>query len=247
MIPKLFLVVDLRLFQATQVFLLTSILVIQFLHLTLLGWSMQVLGGWRGDVWRTGIGIAAFCLFCPSQWFNFVLGLQVNFVLLGLFCHRVVYRSAPALDSLTRTTRQPAYDRLPSAFDPRSAGRHLYVGKRKSSLAIVGDRGVVASIASLSPHESGTNRRDQHCALFLSDGYPLDSNDHNIWGFLDHKGPNQLGQVSEADTHLLSLCQRNGPSQRNVIASSTGQVVQVCSRISREPLGTRKSPFGGNL
>jgi hypothetical protein len=84
-IPKLFLAVDLRLFQATQVFLLASIFVVQFLHLTLLGWSMRVLGGWRGDVWRTGAGMAAFCLFSPSQWFNFVLGLQINFILLGLF------------------------------------------------------------------------------------------------------------------------------------------------------------------
>lgn len=84
-IPKLFLLADLRLFRATQVFLLASIFVMQFLHLTLLSWSMRALGGWRGDQWRTGAGIAAFCLFCPSQWFNFVLGLQINFVLLGLF------------------------------------------------------------------------------------------------------------------------------------------------------------------
>lgn len=84
-IPKLFVFADLRLFRATQVFLLASIFVIQLLHLTLLVWSMRVLGGWRGDLWRTGVGVAAFCLFCPSQWFNFVLGFQVNFVLLGLF------------------------------------------------------------------------------------------------------------------------------------------------------------------
>src|ERR1039458_2386320 len=84
-IPKIFLVVDLLFFHASQVFLLISILVVQLLHLTVLGWSMRVLGRWRGDLWRTGVGVAAFCLFCPSQWFNFVLGFQVNFVLLGLF------------------------------------------------------------------------------------------------------------------------------------------------------------------
>jgi hypothetical protein len=84
-IPKLFLVVDLLVFHANQVFLLASILLVQILHLALLGWSMRVLGGWRGDVWRTGVGVAAFCLFCASQWFNFVLGFQINFVLLGLF------------------------------------------------------------------------------------------------------------------------------------------------------------------
>jgi hypothetical protein len=84
-IPKLFLAADLQLFQARQVFLLASILVIQFLHLALLSWSMRVLGGWRGALWRTGAGVTAFCLFCPSQWENFVWGFQVCFVLPPLF------------------------------------------------------------------------------------------------------------------------------------------------------------------
>jgi hypothetical protein len=80
-IPKLFLAADLYGFQARQVFLLASILAIQFLHLALLSWSMWVLGGWRGALWRTGTGLAAFCLFCPAQQENFVWGFQVCFVL----------------------------------------------------------------------------------------------------------------------------------------------------------------------
>jgi len=80
-IPKLFLAADLKLFQARQVFLLASILVIQLLHWGLLSWSMWVLGGWRGPLWRTGAGLAGFCLFCPSQWQNFIWGFQVCFVL----------------------------------------------------------------------------------------------------------------------------------------------------------------------
>ena len=84
-IPKLFLATDLRLFQARQVFLLASIFVIQLLHLGLLSWSMRVLGGWRGALWRSGVGLAAFCLFCPTQWQNFVWGFQVCFVLPQLF------------------------------------------------------------------------------------------------------------------------------------------------------------------
>ncbi len=80
-LPKLFLAADLHWFQARQVFLLASILAIQFLHLTLLSWSMWVLGGWRGALWRTGTGLAAFCLFCPAQQENFVWGFQVCFVL----------------------------------------------------------------------------------------------------------------------------------------------------------------------
>ena len=80
-VPKLFLAADLRLFRGRQVFLLASIFGIQLLHLVLLAWSMRVLGGWRGVLWRTGTGLAAFCLFCPTQWGNFVIGFQVCFVL----------------------------------------------------------------------------------------------------------------------------------------------------------------------
>ncbi len=80
-IPKVFLAIDLHYFHATQIFLLASIFAIQLLHLALLTWSMYVLGGWRGSLLLSGFGLAAFCLFCPSQWQNFVWGFQVCFVL----------------------------------------------------------------------------------------------------------------------------------------------------------------------
>ena len=76
-IQKLFFVVDLKMFHARQVFLLASIVVIQLLHLGLWGWSMRVLGGWRGALWRSGVGLAAFCIFCPSPWLNYTMGFQV--------------------------------------------------------------------------------------------------------------------------------------------------------------------------
>ncbi len=85
LIPKLFLAVDLWLFHASQIFLLASIFIIQLLHLTLLGWSMRALGGWRGALWRCGFGVAAFCLFFPSQWETFVFSFEVIFVLSALF------------------------------------------------------------------------------------------------------------------------------------------------------------------
>ena len=84
-IPKLFLAVDLWLFHASQKFLLASIFTIQLLQMTLLGWSMRALGGWRGALWRTGFGLAAFCLFFPSQWETFVFSFEVIFVLSALF------------------------------------------------------------------------------------------------------------------------------------------------------------------
>ena len=84
-IPKIFVAVDLLLFRATQKFLLTSILATQFLLLTVLSWSMRVLGGWRRALWRTGVGIAAFCLFWPTQWENLVIGFSICFILLEFF------------------------------------------------------------------------------------------------------------------------------------------------------------------
>lgn len=83
-IPKLFLLTDLHWFHARQVFLLASVFVIQFLQLTVLSWSMRVFASWRGAVWRTGVGLAAFCLFCPSQWENLTWGMQVCFLMPGM-------------------------------------------------------------------------------------------------------------------------------------------------------------------
>ncbi|MGA2902201.1 MAG: hypothetical protein ABSD98_00090 [Candidatus Korobacteraceae bacterium] len=84
-IQKLFFAVDLEMFRARQVFLLASIAVIQLLHLGLWGWSMRVLGGWRGTLWRSGAGLVAFCIFCPSPWLNYTMGFQVCYVLSPLF------------------------------------------------------------------------------------------------------------------------------------------------------------------
>ena len=85
LIPKLFLALDLRFFAAKQKLLLAAIFGIQLLEWWLLCWSMRSLGGWRGAQWRTGAGLAAFCLFCPSQWENLTWGFQTCFVLPGLF------------------------------------------------------------------------------------------------------------------------------------------------------------------
>ena len=80
-VPKLFLLADLRWFRATQTFQLVSNLVLQFAHLSLLAWSLRILAGWRGALWRTAVGLLAFCLFCPSQWPNLVMGFT------GLCCY----------------------------------------------------------------------------------------------------------------------------------------------------------------
>jgi hypothetical protein len=84
-LTKLLLGLDLQLFAAKQKLLLTAIYCVQLLQWCLLTWSMRVLGGWRGELWRTGAGLVAFCLFCPTQWENFVWGFQSCFVLPPLF------------------------------------------------------------------------------------------------------------------------------------------------------------------
>ena len=85
LIPRLFLLADLHWFHANQVFLLSTIFVIMCLQVGVLAWSMRTVGGWKENLWRTGAGFAAFCLFCPSQWENFTWGFQTCFVLPGLF------------------------------------------------------------------------------------------------------------------------------------------------------------------
>ncbi|MGD0930177.1 MAG: hypothetical protein ABR902_05945 [Candidatus Korobacteraceae bacterium] len=84
-IQKLFFAIDLEMFHARQVFLLASIVVIQLLHLALWAWSMRALGGWRGNLWRSGVGLVAFCIFSPAPWLNYTMGFQVCYVLSPLF------------------------------------------------------------------------------------------------------------------------------------------------------------------
>ncbi len=84
-IPKLFLLADLHWFHATQALLLCSIFVILLLQLLVFAWMLRAFGGWRGSLWRTGVGLAAFCLFSLSQWENLTWGMQVCFVFPGLF------------------------------------------------------------------------------------------------------------------------------------------------------------------
>jgi hypothetical protein len=78
---KLFFLLDVKLFHGTQKFLLASIFLIQLLHATLLSWSLRALGGMRGALWRTGTGLIAYCIFCPTQYENLIWGFQVQFVL----------------------------------------------------------------------------------------------------------------------------------------------------------------------
>lgn len=85
LLPHLLLALDLRLFDASQKLLLTTVFTVQLLHWWLLSWSMRGLGGWKGPLWRSATGLAAECLFCPTQWENLTWGFQTCFVLPPLF------------------------------------------------------------------------------------------------------------------------------------------------------------------
>jgi hypothetical protein len=78
---KIFFLLDVELFHGTQKFLLISIFLIQFLQAALLSWSVRVLAGVRGTLWRTCTGLIVYCVFCPIQYENLVWGFQVQFVL----------------------------------------------------------------------------------------------------------------------------------------------------------------------
>ena len=84
-LSRLVMLGDLHWFHARQVLLLSTIFVVLCLQVAALAWSMRTLGGWRGSLWRTGVGLAAFCLVCPSLWEMLVWGECVCFALPGLF------------------------------------------------------------------------------------------------------------------------------------------------------------------
>lgn len=85
LIPKLFLLADYQFFRGRDLFAIGSIFAIRLLDLAALLWVFRRFGGLRTARWRTASGIAAACLFAPSQLQNFRSGFQIAFVLPGLF------------------------------------------------------------------------------------------------------------------------------------------------------------------
>jgi len=81
LVPKIFFLVDVYLFRGTQAFLLTSIFFVQLLQVALLSFSLWTLGGMRGSAWRTGTGLIAYCILCPTQQENLIWGFQLQFVI----------------------------------------------------------------------------------------------------------------------------------------------------------------------
>jgi hypothetical protein len=82
---KLLQLADFHFFHGRQVLLFVSMFVSQLGFLVTMAWLLWRVGELRGARWRTAAGLAAFCLFCPSQWENFSWAFQVSFFASGLF------------------------------------------------------------------------------------------------------------------------------------------------------------------
>lgn len=85
LIYRLLLLADFHFFHGRQVLLYVSMFVMQLGFLVTMAWLLRRVGELRGALWRTTVGLAAFCLFCPSQWENFCWAFQVSFFVPGFF------------------------------------------------------------------------------------------------------------------------------------------------------------------
>lgn len=81
---RLLLLTDIRLFNGAHSISFWSMLVVQSAALALLIRLLWITGV-KGSLWRVVVGLAAFCLFCPSQWENFGWAFQISFLLPGMF------------------------------------------------------------------------------------------------------------------------------------------------------------------
>ena len=81
---RLLLLADIHIFHGAHAISFWSMLVMQCMALVLL-LRMSWNAGLRGARWRVFAGLAAFCLFCPSQWENFGWAFQISFLLPGAF------------------------------------------------------------------------------------------------------------------------------------------------------------------
>lgn len=80
LLTKVFFLLDVQFFRGAQSFLLASIFLVQLLQVGLLSYSLWILGGMRGSGWRTGTGLIAYCILCPTQQENLIWGFQLQFV-----------------------------------------------------------------------------------------------------------------------------------------------------------------------
>jgi folate-dependent phosphoribosylglycinamide formyltransferase PurN len=89
---RLLLLADLRLFRGRHVLLFASMPAIQLAFVLIIGWLLRKFENVPASIWRSTVGLAAFCLFCPSQVENFAWAFQVSFFVPGL-CAMLAFAS----------------------------------------------------------------------------------------------------------------------------------------------------------
>src|SRR5271157_215279 len=81
---KLLFLLDLHFLRGREWPMFVGIFLSQLSLFGLLAFLSRKVGNLEGWVYRCAVGIAAYCLFCPSQWENFYWGFQLSFVLVNL-------------------------------------------------------------------------------------------------------------------------------------------------------------------
>ena len=81
---KLLLLLDLHLFKGREWPMFLAIFLSQFSLFGLLAYLLRKIGKLEGWAYRTAIGIALYCVFCPSQRENYTWGFQLSFVFVSL-------------------------------------------------------------------------------------------------------------------------------------------------------------------
>jgi hypothetical protein len=82
---KLLLAVDLHFFRGHEWPMLLATFLSQLSLFGVLAFLLRRVGNLEAWSYRSALGVALYCIFCPSQWENYTWGFQLSFVLVDLF------------------------------------------------------------------------------------------------------------------------------------------------------------------
>jgi hypothetical protein len=82
---KLLLIAQLRFFRGSGWPAFIAIYCCQISICLLFGYMLRKFAGLKGPLWAACFGLALYTYFCPCQWENFALGIQISFLLVSLW------------------------------------------------------------------------------------------------------------------------------------------------------------------
>jgi hypothetical protein len=106
---RLLLLADFHFFHGNHWIFFAVMFATQIEFVVLLAWLLRVIGGLQGVVWRSAVGLIAYCSFCPSQEENLGWAFQVSFLLPGFFVMLVLVGLLLYQRSAERASVRPAY------------------------------------------------------------------------------------------------------------------------------------------